>query len=278
MSSHNASMGLENVLGIPSPNDVRPCPFAVDNSLACAIVALAERPSLVRAAFCLPEGNSVRSGSFPWCTRRAECAKVNQQAMSDSDRHKRWDRVRRRGAKLQALQARETAGAWIVRLCVAGTWQEYVLDDTLPCHPGCYSDGSPVDVGGLCTSRAHGPSMWVSMLEKAYARANGSYTAALGGCFWPPSLSASGEHKLDIGSGSDCTPGSVVCKPAKVLAVFTGAPFLHVQIRTGAQDSEREGVNVYMDSQKLWRVVVSRTQKPSGAVQVIMSWPCNAGR
>ncbi|CAM9849318.1 unnamed protein product, partial [Ectocarpus sp. 12 AP-2014] len=117
--------------GQPLPSDVRPCPFAADASLACALAALVERPRLVSAALCATE-----SGIF--------CA----------------------------------------RLCADGVWKEYIMDDFFPClfssYPergGC-SDGGG---GGPCLSRAHGPALWVSMLEKAYARVVGSYSAALGG-------------------------------------------------------------------------------------------------
>lgn len=48
----NAASSAFGGYGPPRPSDVRPCAFAMDTSLACALAALAERPRLISAALC----------------------------------------------------------------------------------------------------------------------------------------------------------------------------------------------------------------------------------
>merc|ERR1719362_431792 len=67
------------------------------------------------------------------------------------------------------------AGAYLVRLCLGGQWQGVLVDDRLPC------------VGGGLRSRqlAHCVTnrlqLWASLIEKAFAKACGSYEALRGG-------------------------------------------------------------------------------------------------
>lgn len=174
-------------------------------------------------------------------------------------------------AKASASAAK--SGMFSARLCVDGVWTEYIMDDYFPCisAPGGGGGGS----GGLCLSRAHGPALWVSMLEKAYARATGSYSAVLRGhC-----LSSEEESRGDAGKsqrpalGAVATAGAVrvaasaIARPAEVLGVFTGAPVLQVEIvggkrRTGGVEAmEVEGADGGDETEQaageLWRNVVS---------------------
>lgn len=64
-------------------------------------------------------------------------------------------------------------GVYKVRLCKNGIWQEVQLDDYFPCYP----EGGPI------YSRAHDNELWVLLLEKAFAKINGSYAAIKSG--WP---------------------------------------------------------------------------------------------
>ena len=66
-------------------------------------------------------------------------------------------------------------GVYVVRLCVRGHWREVVLDEMLPCFPDSQSRGQPV------FSRGKGPELWVMLLEKAWAKAFGSYQAIVSG-------------------------------------------------------------------------------------------------
>ncbi|CAN0504747.1 unnamed protein product, partial [Ectocarpus sp. 8 AP-2014] len=86
-------------------------------------------------------------------------------------------------AAANAFMAATESGIFCARLCADGVWKEYVLDDFFPCLSSYPERGRGSDSGGggPCLSRAHGPALWVSMLEKAYARVVGSYSAALGG-------------------------------------------------------------------------------------------------
>ncbi|XP_008787933.1 calpain-type cysteine protease ADL1-like [Phoenix dactylifera] len=63
-------------------------------------------------------------------------------------------------------------GIYTVRFCVQGEWVPVVVDDWIPCE----SPGKPA----FATSRKYN-ELWVSILEKAYAKLHGSYEALEGG-------------------------------------------------------------------------------------------------
>jgi calpain-15 len=58
-----------------------------------------------------------------------------------------------------------------LRLCKDGEWQNVTVDDLIPCEAH----------NGPIFSKAHGSEIWVLILEKAYAKLNGSYFALKGG-------------------------------------------------------------------------------------------------
>lgn len=239
--------------GEPHPDDVRPCPLGGDASLSCAISALAERPHLVRSVLGL-----ARCSSEP------------------SRRHRRGGernpRKRHRGGDAGAK-----AGLFTARLCVEGAWREYVMDDFFPCYPG--------GKGGMCLSRAHGPGLWVSMLEKAYARAAGSYSAAIGGtACW-----GSRDKEASPGAGMRRWE-QLVARPAEVLGVFTGAPSVHVPFegiggdelggcsgggvvdlwgRGSGEERGEEGKREGISAEELWRRVVSALRHMQNAGNLI---------
>ncbi|KAH6559054.1 hypothetical protein KP509_1Z029900 [Ceratopteris richardii] len=63
-------------------------------------------------------------------------------------------------------------GIYTVRFCIQGEWVPVVVDDWIPCE----AKGKPA----FATSRKHN-ELWVSILEKAYAKVHGSYEALEGG-------------------------------------------------------------------------------------------------
>ncbi|GER41238.1 calpain [Striga asiatica] len=63
-------------------------------------------------------------------------------------------------------------GIYTVRFCIQGEWVPVVVDDWIPCE----SPGKPA----FATSKK-GNELWVSILEKAYAKLHGSYEALEGG-------------------------------------------------------------------------------------------------
>lgn len=63
-------------------------------------------------------------------------------------------------------------GIYTIRFCIQGEWVPVVVDDWIPCE----SPGKPA----FATSRK-GNELWVSLLEKAYAKLHGSYEALEGG-------------------------------------------------------------------------------------------------
>lgn len=61
------------------------------------------------------------------------------------------------------------AGCYIMSLCVNGTWQDVIVDDYLPVNQGRLAfGGSKFDEDGKAV-------IWVSLLEKAWAKLNGNY-------------------------------------------------------------------------------------------------------
>jgi hypothetical protein len=62
-------------------------------------------------------------------------------------------------------------GAYTVRFCKNGNWTIVRVDDFFPCYPG----------GGPIFSRNNENELWVLILEKAYAKLHGCYTALRSG-------------------------------------------------------------------------------------------------
>lgn len=253
--------------GKPFPSDVRPCSFAVDASLSCGIAALAELPALVSSALC----NRVES----MCHLGVGCDEVNTSA-------RRATHVERAfAAAVTNTTETAKAGLFCARLCVHGVWKEYILDSLFPCFHSRAErrGGDSITDGesGLCLSSAHGRALWVSMLEKAYARAVGSYTVALGGCcFLPNPAVRDAKKRSEEGEGHDgghplqlpaCTARkaaqergkawSAIARPAQVLSMFTGSPFLQMEIsgRNGRGPEEHEE-HERSSSEELWRSIV----------------------
>ncbi|GLT26977.1 hypothetical protein SLA2020_020110 [Shorea laevis] len=63
-------------------------------------------------------------------------------------------------------------GIYTVRFCIQGEWVPVVVDDWIPCEAPCKP--------AFATSKK-GNELWVSILEKAYAKLHGSYEALEGG-------------------------------------------------------------------------------------------------
>eukprot|EP00929_Paragymnodinium_shiwhaense_P037915 TRINITY_DN20110_c0_g1_i1.p1 TRINITY_DN20110_c0_g1~~TRINITY_DN20110_c0_g1_i1.p1 ORF type:complete len:1080 (+),score=228.30 TRINITY_DN20110_c0_g1_i1:236-3475(+) len=73
--------------------------------------------------------------------------------------------------------AKNAAGCYQLNFFLDGDWQSLSIDDRLPCtEQQRRPDGS-----GLAYSRADGQQLWTCLLEKAYAKAHGSYRAISGG-------------------------------------------------------------------------------------------------
>lgn len=98
------------------------------------------------------EPNDINQGSLPNC--------YFLSALSSLAEHP--DRVR----KLFVTQEVNKAGIYVLSLCINGEFQEVVVDDAIPFDP---VEGKPA------FSRCHGPELWVMLLEKAWAKVNGSY-------------------------------------------------------------------------------------------------------
>ena len=79
------------------------------------------------------------------------------------------------GFSLKFASVMENFGSYFVRLFLGGRWRAIVVDDALPVKPKKDDEYSPA------FSRAANNQTWVSIVEKAYAKAHGSYAAISGG-------------------------------------------------------------------------------------------------
>jgi len=82
------------------------------------------------------------------------------------------------------------SGAYLVRLCLGGEWRDIIIDDRLPCVGG---SGYYTQLAYCVTSRLQ---LWASLIEKAFAKACGSYEAIESG---------QTEEALGILTGWPCT-------------------------------------------------------------------------
>ena len=74
-------------------------------------------------------------------------------------------------AATMPTRATNDAGAYQVRLCRDGAWEAILLDDALPCTAD----------GVLAFARGARRQLWVSLIEKAFAKMYGCYEALEGG-------------------------------------------------------------------------------------------------
>jgi len=76
-------------------------------------------------------------------------------------------------ALLPSQERLNSAGVYLVRLCLGGWWRSILIDDRLPCLEG--------EKSAFCTQLAfcetHRLQLWASIIEKGLAKACGSYAA-----------------------------------------------------------------------------------------------------
>lgn len=82
----------------------------------------------------------------------------------------RWVR-----ALLPGQESISPYGAYLVRLCIGGRWRNVLVDDRFPCIGG----GSYYVQLAYCATNML--QLWASLIEKAFAKACGSYEAIVGG-------------------------------------------------------------------------------------------------
>jgi calpain-15 len=73
----------------------------------------------------------------------------------------------------------DKTGCYEIWLNIDGKWKQIVVDDTIPCavdpkNPGALRPAFAKTKGDVA-------ELWVMLLEKAYAKAYGSYRATIGG-------------------------------------------------------------------------------------------------
>lgn len=69
-------------------------------------------------------------------------------------------------------QEANEAGCYVMKLCVNGEFKNIVVDDKIPCR---------ADNDTVVFSRAAGDELWVILLEKAWAKINGTFERISGG-------------------------------------------------------------------------------------------------
>ena len=99
------------------------------------------------------------------------------------------------------------SGCYVVKMCINGTWQPVVVDDYLPVLPGttqiAFAASKPLyNQTSLSYTRG---ALWVSLLEKAFAKLHGSYERIVLG-------------SLDMGFIHLCGVPSVSFKHAEIKA------------------------------------------------------------
>ena len=122
-------------------------------------------------------------------------------------------------------------GAYHVRLCIDGVWRQFIVDDAFPC----------TQEGGLAYASGVNRQLWVPLIEKAAAKAFGSYEAIVSG------------------------------QAHEGLAMLTGAPCEGMRFRGNAPDGHEEdagGLSVQgLDHDIIWARLISyhQAQYPIGA-------------
>lgn len=79
--------------------------------------------------------------------------------------------------KLFVTTKANSSGCYVVKMCVNGTWQEVVVDDYLPVFPNTNeiafaSSKLLYDQNTMSYTKG---ALWVSLLEKAFAKLHGTY-------------------------------------------------------------------------------------------------------
>ena len=105
-------------------------------------------------------------------------------------------------AKLFKDTASNAAGCYNLRLFLDGQWQPILIDDRLPCTKDARRPEHVFDTG-LAFSRAANSQLWVCLLEKAYAKAHGSYKAISGGHIAEALLDLTGAPTFTINFDED---------------------------------------------------------------------------
>lgn len=86
-----------------------------------------------------------------------------------------------------------------LRLCLNGQWQTVRVDDYFPCKFN----------GDTIYARAHGPELWVLLLEKAFAKACGDYDALRSGWAYEALMNLTGAPTTKIFFDDDRTKADI---------------------------------------------------------------------
>ena len=92
-------------------------------------------------------------------------------------------------------QSLNETGVYDVQLCLSGQWQKVRVDDYFPCK----YEGSTI------YARAHGPELWVLLLEKAFAKACGDYNSLRSGWAYEALMDLTGAPTTKIFFDDDRT-------------------------------------------------------------------------
>ena len=82
--------------------------------------------------------------------------------------------------KLFKFSQPNNAGIWVVNFCINGIWTEVIIDDHLPVDENgelVFARNKPIEMQG----KEYRHVIWGALLEKAWAKVNGSYDRILCG-------------------------------------------------------------------------------------------------
>ena len=85
------------------------------------------------------------------------------------------------GVSRELASIMERIGSYFIRFFLGGRWRAIVVDDLLPVKDAKVTKLNQLDEQTPAFSRASNNQIWVSITEKAYAKAHGSYAAISGG-------------------------------------------------------------------------------------------------
>lgn len=100
-------------------------------------------------------------------------------------------------------QTSNVIGAYSIRLFLDGEWVSVIVDDALPVSSNPRRDAIAVNFNNFAFCRcgsaeSGGQQLWASILEKAYAKAHGSYQAISGGEVHEALINLTGAPSLSV--------------------------------------------------------------------------------
>jgi len=134
----------------------------------------------------------------------------------------------------RAPQGVNDAGVYDLQLCLNGTWHRVRIDDYFPCK---YN-------GDTIYARAHGPELWVLLLEKAFAKTCGDYNSLRSGWAYEALMDLTGAPTTKIFFDDDRTKADIESGKLWSFLVAMDQANNLITCSTAGQDKWTEGGGV----------------------------------